>query len=94
MVDETNPDPKQENFFEVEVSGIFIKHDFDHIIINEGEVENYSNGDLSLSTLKQTLFVPFEFDVQVLLYFLHAHFPQVTTSLGRDEVQATLNPMG
>ena len=26
----------------------------------------------------------------MLLYFLHAHFPSVTTKLGQDEIQATL----
>jgi len=57
------PSAKEDNFFEVNVSGVFIKHDFDHIILNEDEVEKYTNGDLSLSTLKQTLYVPFEFDI-------------------------------
>ena len=79
------------NYKEVELSGIFIKHDFDHIILNENEVEKYTKGNLTYSTLKQTLFVPFEYDIQVMLYFLHCHFPQVETQMGQDEVQATLN---
>ncbi len=65
------------NYAEVEVSGIFIKHDFDHIILNEDEVEKYTNGKLTHSMMKQTLFVNYQYDIQVLLYFMHAHFPSV-----------------
>ena len=65
------------NYAEVEVSGIFIKHDFDHIILNEEEVEKYTNGKLTHSMMKHTLFVDYEYDIQVLLYFMHAHFPSV-----------------
>lgn len=54
---------QDENFCEVSVEGVFIKHDFDHIIVQPDEVEKYTNGDLSISTLKQTLFVPYEFDI-------------------------------
>ena len=48
-----------QNFMEVEVEGIFIKHDFDHIILHEDEVEKYTNGNLTYSTMKQTLFVDY-----------------------------------
>ena len=65
-----------------------IKHDFDHIILEESEIEKYTSGVVSLSTLKQTLFLPFEYDVQILLYFLHSHFPDVSTQLGQDEIEA------
>lgn len=78
------------NMREVQVEGIFIRHDFDHIIMDENEVEKYTNDDLTFSTMKQTLEVPFQYDMQVLLYFLHAHFPSVETELGQDPVQATL----
>ena len=46
-----------EDFNEVEISGIFIKHDFDHIIIDEDidEVAKYTKGDLTCSTMRQTL---------------------------------------
>jgi hypothetical protein len=71
-----------ENFMEVEVEGIFIKHDFDHIILHEDEVEKYTNRNLTYSTMKQTLFVEYQYDIQVLLYFLHAHFPSVKTEMG------------
>ena len=40
------------NFMEVEVSGLFIKHDFDHIILNDNEVEKFTNGQLTHSTMK------------------------------------------
>ena len=88
-----------DNMQEVEVSGIFIKHDFDHIILNSDEIEKYTAGDLSISTMKQSLVVPYQYDIQVLLYVLYAHFPEVTTQLGKDEVQATaidnhLHPAG
>lgn len=51
------------NYAEVEVSGIFIKHDFDHIILNEDEVEKYTNGKLTHSLMKQTLFVDYQYDI-------------------------------
>ena len=47
------------NMREVQVEGIFIKHDFDHIIMDENEVEKYTNDDLTFSTMKQTMEVPF-----------------------------------
>ena len=83
-----------ENFMEVEVEGIFIKHDFDHIILHEDEVEKYTNRNLTYSTMKQTLFVEYQYDIQVLLYFLHAHFPSVKTQMGQDEIEATLIESG
>jgi len=48
---------------EVEVEGIFIKHDFDHIILHEDEVEKYTNRNLTYSTMKQTLFVEYQYDI-------------------------------
>ena len=51
------------NIREVEVEGIFIKHDFDHILMNEDEVEKYTNDDLTFSTMKQTIEVPFQYDI-------------------------------
>ena len=83
-------DENLDNFMEVDVSGIFIKHNFDHILLDEDEVEKYTNGNLTFAKMKQTLFIPFEYDVQVLLYFMHSHFPNVQTELGQDEVDATL----
>ena len=37
-------DEDLDNFNEVEVEGIFVKHDFDHIILGEDEVEKFTNG--------------------------------------------------
>jgi hypothetical protein len=54
-----NEEEDLQNFMEVEVEGIFIKHDFDHIILHEDEVEKYTNGNLTYSTMKQTLFVDY-----------------------------------
>lgn len=56
-------DEDLENFMEVEVGGIFIKHDFDHVILEESEVEKYSLQKLTYSTMKQTLFVPYLYDI-------------------------------
>ena len=41
----------------ITIDGIFIKQDFDHIVLDETEVEKYTT--LTKSTLKQTLFIPF-----------------------------------
>lgn len=59
--------------------------------MNEDEVEKYTNAKLTHSMMKQTLFVPYEYDIQVLLYFMHAHFPSVIAEVGQDEVQATID---
>ena len=60
MVDEqARQDEDLENFNEVEVEGIFIKHDFDHIILGDDEVEKFTNGQLTYSTMKQTIFIPY-----------------------------------
>lgn len=57
-------DPQNlDNFYEVKVDGIFIKHDFDHIILDSDELEKYTSNELSLSTLKQSMMLPFEFDI-------------------------------
>ena len=74
------------NYAEVEVEGIFIKHDFDHIILNEDEVEKYTNGKLTHSMMNQTLFVPYDYDIQILLYFMYAYLPSVIAETGQDEI--------
>eukprot|EP00356_Strombidium_inclinatum_P000596 CAMPEP_0170513018 /NCGR_PEP_ID=MMETSP0208-20121228/67169_1 /TAXON_ID=197538 /ORGANISM="Strombidium inclinatum, Strain S3" /LENGTH=209 /DNA_ID=CAMNT_0010796705 /DNA_START=1704 /DNA_END=2330 /DNA_ORIENTATION=+ len=43
--------------------------------------------------MKQTLMVPFPYDIQVLVYFLSSHFPRVEVENGQDEVKATLKEM-
>jgi len=60
---EMQPAEDLNNFCELSVEGVFIKHDFEHIIVKPDEVPKYTKGDLSLSTLKQCLYVPYEFDI-------------------------------
>lgn len=43
------------NYKEVEVNGIFIKHDFEHLILDPNEIEKYTKGNLTWSTMKQSL---------------------------------------
>lgn len=54
-MEDTNQKEDLSNYKEVEVNGIFIKHDFDHIILNPNEIEKYTNGNLTWSTMKQIL---------------------------------------
>ena len=82
-------------FKDIEISGVFIKHDFDHMIVDEDEAEvsRYTAGDLACVKMKQSLQVPFEHDIQILVYFMFAHYPHVETVHGQDEVEATMNEM-
>lgn len=66
----------------VTVDGIFIKQDFDHLIVSEDELEQYTS--LTKSTMKQTLFVPFPYDIQILNFYMHSYFA---------EVQVEVNPL-
>ena len=90
MVDE------ESEFKQIDVSGVFIKHDFDQIIVaeDEEEIERFTAGDIQCSQMRQQLSVPFEHDIQVLVYFLYAHYPHVETQQGQDEVDATMNELG
>lgn len=45
----------------VTVDGLFVKQDFEHLILCEDELDQYTS--LTKSTLKQTLFVPFPYDI-------------------------------
>mmetsp|Transcript_11809 Transcript_11809/g.19953 ORF Transcript_11809/g.19953 Transcript_11809/m.19953 type:complete len:275 (-) Transcript_11809:10-834(-) len=78
---------------EVDVEGIFVKHDFDHVILDEEEVEKYTQRKLAVSTMKQTLMMEFGYDVQVLIYFMSCHFPDVGVFRGREEVEQTLREL-
>ena len=42
------------NYQEVDISAVFIKHDFDHLIVLEDpeEIVRYTNGDLGCSIMK------------------------------------------
>ncbi len=64
----------------VTIDGIFIKQDFDHLIVSEDEVDEYTQ--LTKATMKQTLFVPFPYDVQVLNFYLHSYFADVKIEYG------------
>ena len=55
IMEDTNQKEDLSNYKEVEVNGIFIKHDFDHIILSPNEIEKYTNGNLTWSTMKQSL---------------------------------------
>lgn len=57
------------------VTGILVKNDFDHIILDEDEVEKYTA--LTSSQLIQTQFIPYPYDIQLLNYFLNNFFQKV-----------------
>ena len=74
----------------VTVDGVIIKQDFDHLIMAENEVDKYT--PLQSATMEQTLYVPYQHDIQVLGYFLHSYyaqvdveFPSIVTSDTHDE---------
>ena len=64
---------EEENF--VVVDGVLIKQDFDHLIMDENEVDKYTS--LQSAVMKQTLYVPYQHDIQVLAYFLYSYYAQV-----------------
>ena len=59
----------------VTVDGVIIKQDFDYLIMEETEVDKYT--PLKSATMDQTLWVPYEHDIQVLGYFLSSYYAQV-----------------
>lgn len=87
-------DKELDNFVEVDIEGIFIKHDFDHIIVDQDEVEKYTNGRLIHCSMKQCLFVPYEYDIQTLVYFMSAQFPCISVIQGQNEVLASMRDNG
>ena len=64
-----------DNFIKVE--GIMIRQDFDSSIMSPQDVSKYS--PLQTLTLKQTMHVPFEHDIQVLAYFMYEYYSEVTS---------------
>ena len=66
------------------IDGIFIKQDFDHLIVGEDEIDEYTQ--LTKATMKQTLYVPFPYDVQVLNFYLHSYFSDVSIEFGNKQV--------
>ena len=73
MIDTTLRKEEESNY--VTIEGIFIKQDFDHLILDEDEISQYTT--LTKSTLKQTLFIPFKYDIQVLNFYLHSYFADI-----------------
>ena len=67
----------------VTVDGIIIKQDFDHLIMEENEVDKYT--PLQSATMEQILYVPFQHDIQVLGYFLHSYYAQVDVEFPKHE---------
>lgn len=45
----------------VTVDGIFIKQDFDHLIVDAEEIEKYT--PLTKVTMKQTMYIPYKYDI-------------------------------
>ena len=68
------------------VDGIFIKQDFDHLILDQDEIDKYTT--LMKSTMKQTLFIPFKYDIQVLNFYLHSYFAEVRVSFTKNKLNA------
>ncbi len=73
MIDTSIKKAEESNY--VTIEGIFIKQDFDHLILDEDEISQYTT--LTKSTLKQTLFIPFKYDVQILNFYLHSYFADI-----------------
>ena len=56
------PKKKEEDLSNyVTVDGIFIKQDFEHLIVSEDELELYTS--LTKSSMRQTLYVPYSYDI-------------------------------
>ena len=65
-------EPEEDLSNYVTVDGVIIKQDFDHLIMEESEVDKYT--PLQSATMEQTLYVPYQHDIQVLGYFLHSYY--------------------
>ena len=89
MQDEDNRESEDLSNF-VTVDGVLIKQDFDHLIMEENEVDKYTS--LQSATMQQTLYVPYPHDIQVLAYFLYSYYAQVeveyTSNASQDSVNA------
>ena len=77
-IDQTNEEENKEmedlsNY--VTIDGIFIKQGFDHFVLDEMEIDKYTS--LSKSTLKQTMYIPFKHDINILNYYLFSFFAEV-----------------
>lgn len=54
------------------------------MIVSEDEVDEYTQ--LTKATMKQTLFVPFPYDIQVLNFYLHSYFADVNIEYGNKAI--------
>ena len=59
----------------ITIDGIFVKQGFDHFVLDDMEIDKYTS--LAKSTLKQTMYIPFKFDLNVLNYYLFTFFADV-----------------
>ena len=59
----------------INVDGIFVKQGFDHFVLDDMEIEKYTS--LTKSTLKQTMFIPFKYDIQIMNYYLFSFYADV-----------------
>jgi hypothetical protein len=64
---------EDDNF--VTVDGVLIKQDFDRFILDESEVDKYT--PLQCTSMEQTLYVKYSYDIQVLTYFLYSYYADV-----------------
>lgn len=89
MIDLSKKEEDLSNY--VTVDGIFIKQDFDHLIVAEDELEQYTS--LTKSTMKQTLFVPFPYDIQILNFYLHSYFSEVKVEINPSKYAQLGHPL-
>jgi hypothetical protein len=61
------------------VSGIFLKHEFDHLIFDEEEIGDFTG--LKKCDMTQKQVIPFDKDFFILHYYIENLFDQVKMSL-------------
>ena len=66
----------------VTIDGIFVKLGFDHFVLDEMEIDKYTS--LSRATLKQSMYIPFKYDLQVLHYYLFSFFADVQVHYNKE----------
>ena len=89
MMNDTAAEDDLSNY--VTVDGVIIKQDFDYLIMEENEVDKYT--PLQSATMEQTLYVPYQHDIQVLGYFLHSYYAQVDVEFPRVDTAAQPDDM-
>jgi len=61
LEDQTVTDEEEDLSNYITVDGVIIKQDFDHLIMEENEVDKYT--PLQSATMEQTLYVPYQYDI-------------------------------